>query len=128
MKSWKRHEKNVAEFFGGYRRYNLYRQGIGDIIHHKYSIECKYGKQVPKYCEVKSPTLINSQYALIPSKQFDSQQCFLLGKEIRSTIFLTKAMIQSVKYNKKKIPLVALKRRGQRGFTVVMQAYDYDLL
>ena len=58
-KAWKDAEREVAAFFGGQRRIRVrYDEEIGDIIHPTYSIEVKYGGQIPAYLKVTAPTIL----------------------------------------------------------------------
>ena len=90
--AWKDAEREVAKFFGGMRRSRVsYSESVGDIIHPTYSIEVKYGSQIPNKA--------------------------LIG---RSCKFLNKAFIQAIQYEPTKIPVVCLKKPRQRGFVKIM--------
>ena len=51
MTSWKKLEREAAKYLGGKRRWRMgnYSERCGDIDHPRFSIECKYGKQVPGF-------------------------------------------------------------------------------
>lgn len=93
-KAWKDFEREVARTFNGVRRVRInYAEVGGDVIHPTLSIECKYGKQIPKKA--------------------------LLGKRCR---FLDLAFGQAIRYDPTKEPVVCLKTPGMRGF-ISIQAY-----
>ena len=119
---WKAAEKEVAEALGGLRRIRVqYNESICDVIHGLYSIEVKYGKQIPKYCLIERPTLLvtnGSCYALRHSKDHRVRK---VKVEVKSTVFLDKAFEQAKGYAPDKLPLVCLKARGMHGFIVVKQ-------
>lgn len=93
-RAWKDFESEVAKACNGLRRIRVSYSEVGsDIIHHKYSIECKYGKQIPK-------------------KALEGKRCK----------FLDKAFAQARRYNPTLIPIVCLKTPNMRGF-VSIQAY-----
>ena len=120
---WKAAEKEIAKALGGLRRIRVsYRESIGDIIHPYYSIEVKYGKQVPKCCRVRKPTIIFSKektYSLVPS-------CRKTGKydivhKMRGLKFLDRAFRQAKRYCPDKTPLVALKPKNYKGYVIVKE-------
>lgn len=125
MKAWKMFEKEVAEYFGGIRRVRVrYDESIGDIIHPVYSIECKWGKQVPKYLSYNVPYYIKSgkkSYLVSPSST-----CHIISSvvfpvvRVKSCKFLECAMNQAKKYNPALIPVVCVKPKGMRGFNIVL--------
>lgn len=95
-KAWKDFEREVAEYFCGVRRVRIsYSERGSDIIHPYYSIECKYGKQ-------------------IPAKALEGKRCR----------FLDKAFEQARSYNPTLIPMVCLKRPSMRGFISVLNYPD----
>lgn len=94
MKTWGRFEKEVAKALGGIRRIRIsYSEVAGDVIHSFYSIECKYGKQIPK-------------------KALEGRRCK----------FLDKAFEQARRYDATKEPVVCLKRPRMQGF-IMIRAY-----
>ena len=89
---WKAFEKQVADVVRGTRRTRVnYAESVGDVIHPKYSIECKYGKQIPNKA--------------------------LIGKRC---VFLDKAFAQARGYAPKKKAMVCLKKPGMRGFIMII--------
>ena len=128
---WKAAERQVAKEMGGTRRVRvLYNEKIGDIIHHKYSIEVKYGKQIPKYAIVKVPTLVvNSKdevlYTLIPLwywKQDSWQGYFWTNCIFREkAVFLERVIKQARRYDRTKTPIGALKPPRFQGFILVLE-------
>ena len=123
MKPWKLAEKEVAKYFGGTRRVRVgYNESIGDIIHPKYSIEVKYGKQIPAYLRVNNPTLLTvdgAEYWLEPTK------CKGVGIDwvsTKSAKFLERAFEQAERYNPTLEPLVCVKAKGMCGFVVVVRS------
>ena len=90
-KAWKDFERECARYFKGIRRVRIsYGERGSDIIHPIYSIECKYGKQIP--------------------------QKALEGKPCK---FLDAAFAQAMSYNPTLIPVVCLKSPGMRGFVYI---------
>ena len=89
--AWKNAEREVSRYFGGIRRVRIsYGESGSDIIHPLYSIEVKYGKQ-------------------IPAKAMLGERC----------AFLDNAWVQARNYNPTLVPIVALKKPRQRGFTFI---------
>lgn len=132
MKAWKRAEKEVAEFFGGLRRIRIrYDESIGDVIHPTYSIEVKYGNQVPKCLTPRIPTELRmgrKKYRLVPSKFCEVSKNLLfyktlwwVKKKTKKIIFLEDAMSQARKYQKKLKPLVCVKPRRRHGFIIIWE-------
>lgn len=130
MKPWKLAEKQVAKVLGGLRRHRVsYSESIEDVLHPYYSVEVKYGKQVPKCCRVKKPTVIKSGrrwFLLIPDGFWKSetssevQWIHLGGPMVNKRVkFLEKAMDQAASYSEDKIPIVGLKPRRCRGVIIV---------
>ena len=134
-KAWKEFEKETAEFFGGLRRIRVsYDESVGDVIHPTYSIECKYGKQIPKYLQVDEPTkfVVGREYFRIyrvcPSEILHVENgtlgfnyCPLKWKMKRKPTaqFLCDAMEQAKDYNPTLKPLVCVKPKHWRGFVVI---------
>jgi len=129
MKPWKAAEKEVAEYFGGLRRVRIrYDESIGDIIHPKYSIEVKWGKQVPCYLRVIEPTILEvgerrqgtklmREYYLRPSG-YIVRHAWAQRVKRKSAKFLVDAINQALRYDPSKIALVCVKSRGMRGFVI----------
>ena len=93
-RAWKDFELECAKAFGGMRRIRIsYGESGSDVIHPTLSIECKYGKCIPK-------------------KAFEGKRCK----------FLDWAFVQATEYDLTKMPVVCLKAPGMRGF-VAIQAY-----
>lgn len=93
-------------------------------MHSIFAVECKYGRQIPKYCIVDTPTELNKEYVLLPSSKMDCLlwNCEDLGYDLG---FLQKGMAQAQQYNEDKIPLLCLKPPYYRGFIMVMWKDDY---
>jgi hypothetical protein len=90
-RAWKMFELEVAKAYGGMRRVRInYGERGSDIIHDKYSIECKYGWQ-------------------IPDKALEGKRCK----------FLDKAFQQAHAYNPTLIPVICLKRPRMAGFVSI---------
>ena len=128
MKPWKMLEKEVAKALGGLRRIRVsYSESIGDVLHKKYSIECKYGKQVPSYADVSYPTYLYTKahrYLLIPSDYIGD--AVLVFDRVDSGVrgeFLEKAFRQARRYAPRKQPLVCVKPRYRRGFIAITRDY-----
>jgi len=122
LTSWKQFEKEVAKYFGGMRRVRInYAESIGDIVHPRYSIECKYGKQVPRYMCVTKPTLLNKRWVLYPSGWPDVSLQFesLARKECK---FLELGMNQAKRYDPTKEPILCVKGKGMHGFVICEEA------
>ena len=122
---WKAAEKEIAEALGGKRRMRVsYSESIGDIIHPKYSIEVKYGKQIPKILRVRHPMVLQlglSRYTLEPSYN-GLCHCWSYKKIGRNSLkFLEKAFDQAKRYNPTKKPLVCLKPPNYKGFIKVKE-------
>jgi hypothetical protein len=110
----------VATYFGGTRRIRVnYSEKIGDIIHDTFSIEVKYGKQVPVWCVVQRPTIVkkNNYTIYLEPSDFDGLPLYE-EKKVRGVQFLLDAFEQAKNYDPSKPALVCVKRRGQRGFTI----------
>lgn len=91
-RAWKEAEKEVAEFFGGTRRVRIsYSESACDVIHSEYSLEVKYGKQIPKYLKVKVITELFSngvRYRLTPSEEWRKPVFFVSTNSQHSAKFL----------------------------------------
>ena len=130
---WKAAELQVSEFFGGKRRIRVtYSEEIGDIIHPHYSIEVKYGKQIPKYLITKHPLMLvvgKRKFRVFPSsdilihRQMISYNVLFLTERRRKTAkFLLDAITQAKRYNPDLRPVVAVKSPRMRGFVIVWEA------
>ena len=121
-------EREVAAFFNGTRRVRVsYSDKIGDIIHPSLSIECKYGKQVPKYLMPDEPTILHTMVAgklarflVVHSSELGSpinptQHAFGRGR------FLEEAIGQARRYNPTLKPIVCVKGRSKAGFWVIRE-------
>jgi hypothetical protein len=127
MAQWKALEREVAAFFNGTRRVRVsYSDKIGDIIHPSLSIECKYGKQVPKYLMPAETTILTTlttqltRYVIVHSSVFPdrikpTQWIFGKGK------FLEEAMDQARRYNPTLKPIVCVKGRYSSGFWIIQE-------
>lgn len=127
-KSWKALEREVAKALGGIRRVRVgYGESVEDVIHGKFAIEAKYGRQVPKYCHVKVPTVLNEAYVLVPDKLWNGVygRCRVERSVGYDLEFLQKGLAQAQQYNLDKIPLLCLKPVRRRGFVMVLRMSDY---
>ena len=131
-KAWKRAEKEVAKFFGGLRRVRInYSESIGDIIHSYYTIEVKWGKQIPKYLAVKRPIILTvgskpykvvpSEYLRLDKKRLATTNVYWMCRKLKKAEFLTKAVEQARRYNPTLRPLVCVKPKRRRGFVCVWE-------
>ena len=121
---WRATEKEVAEFFGGKRRVRVnYAESASDVIHHKYTFEVKYGKQIPKCLAVDMPTIFISK----GKRYWASTSLCLLPlawyKKKKRIKFLDDAMEQARGYRGDRIPVVCLKPVRFRGFVFITESY-----
>ena len=128
MKPWKLAEKEVARYFGGVRRSRVsYGERIGDIIHPDYSIEVKWGKQIPMYCRTKEAVILESdegKYYLLEWSKQDKKRYNLAGVRcisLKSTKFLDDCFAQAMRYNGHKEPIVCLKPKSSVGFVIAWE-------
>jgi len=136
-RAWKDLEKEVAEYFGGKRNIRVgYHDKKSDVDHPVYSIECKYGKQVPSYLRVTRPTQISEGLA-VPSQDafydLQKEKLAITGRFIQSSYkgdmaFLFNALKQAAGYSPLKIPVVCVKYPRQRGFTICFPASPKSFL
>lgn len=133
MKSWKLAEKETAMLLGGKRRIRVsYSESVEDVLHDIFSIEVKYGKQVPKTVVVKEPTYYGDDYVLMPSKDY----LWMLWrgkkpvsfKRCSATMFLHDGLTQAAKYCDKKTPVLSMKPTGHRGLILCFWTKDYNAL
>jgi len=133
LKSWKKLEKDVAKALDGVRRVRYsYSESIEDVYHQWFTIECKWGKQVPAYCNVKHPTS-NGEFDLIPS--CDVMQCKALNTKIppnqfevqpiKRDKFIQDGLAQALGYNPDKVPLLCVKPSRYIGFVIILRHSDY---
>ena len=137
-KAWKAAEAEVAGYFGGTRRVRVsYSEKIGDIIHPKYSIEVKWGKQVPSYLDVRQATNLTvgkRMFNMVPSCELDYfrdielDSCAIIAveKKRKKARFLEEAIEQARGYNPTLVPLVCVKRRSRRGFVCIWEARSWN--
>ena len=129
-RAWKSAEKEVAEFFGVKRRIRVsYDESVGDTTAHPvFSIEIKYGGQVPKYLSHKTPKIIiygDRVFKSCPSEYWDDFEWREAGFVIRKDIkFLSDALDQAKTYNPTKIPLVCVKPRNRKGFIIIVEVVN----
>ena len=137
MKAWKASELEVSKYFKGLRRVRIqYDESIGDVIHPHFSLEVKYGKQIPKYLDVEFPTMLkvarrgvkHRWYKVIPSTWLGVRDkriwCCTLFYEtnvIATAKFLESAMKQAKRYNPTLRPVVCVKPKRRRGFICVWE-------
>lgn len=123
-KAWKELEKTVAKLLGGIRRVRVsYSESIGDVIHPIFSIEVKWGKQIPKCVVTDHPTIFGD-YVVISTKQLgeDIVKWEYRNKHLK---FLEKGIKQAIRYDRSKIPLLAMKPRHFRGVIFAMRYNDW---
>jgi len=125
MSGWKDAERQVARLLGGKRRVRVnYSESCEDVYHTKYSIEVKYGNQVPKWIgKIRQPVILNKVLVLFPlsSGSFESA----IEIERIKIKFLAKGMIQAHSYDKRKMPLLCMKPVGYRGIIGCLYLLDY---
>lgn len=133
-KAWKNAEKEVAKFFGGKRRIRVsYSEKIGDVIHPHYSLEVKYGKQIPKYLVPVVPTLLNDKYWICPSQLLIvhddvmkvNTTCWVCKKQ-KTVNFLEDSLDQAERYNPTMRPIVCVKPKNYRGFIAIWRAGEEE--
>ncbi len=131
MKAWKKLEKDVARFFGGVRRVRInYSEACEDVLHDQLALECKYGKQVPKYLVPDVPVLFSvgdRSFILSPGTdllEVDGKRVLNVGllglvpRKRKNATFLTKALEQAANYAPDKTPVACFKRPNMHGFVV----------
>jgi hypothetical protein len=120
--AWKSAEQEVSEYFKGKRRIRVsYNEKVGDIIHPVFSIEVKYGKQVPGYLKGDVPFVLEEKYwGMLSACLKKGLPFFWERKKAKGTKFIDEAMEQAKRYYPKKIPMVCVKSPRQRGFTIVV--------
>lgn len=139
-KAWKLAEKEVSTALGGQRRVRIdYSESVEDVIHPRFAIEVKYGKQVPKYCCVAEPVilydtkvgLVCDAYVLFPSKDIGwmlkgvkPNSEFMKSRSCRCG-FIEAGIAQARAYNKDKVPVLCVKAKNMRNFVLVMQYGDW---
>lgn len=133
-KAWKAFERQVAKWFDGRRRVRMhYGQRCEDVHHPHLMLECKYGKQVPKYLLTDVPLIWNlteqgDSFWVVPHTFLHRdlakkgvlrvQVCGKLpAKERKNAEFLTQALDQAAGYGEK-TPVLCVKQRRQQGFNV----------
>jgi hypothetical protein len=128
MKAWKQAEKEVAKWLGGFRRVRVgYGERIGDIGHPYHTVEVKWGKQIPKVCRVKHPTLLitsKASWLLTPSSWTYAYIMRPVRVKRKRCKFLEDAFEQALRYDPDKVPLVGLKPKGYRGFVMVQRVLN----
>lgn len=125
-KAWKDLEREVARTLGGQRRVRVsYSESCCDVIHPLWSIECKYGKQVPSYLVRDLVTIYKvggKRYVIIPSWCFkEGLSPYVVGRSRRGVEFVVRGIAQARKYDSLKVPLLCVKRPRQRGFCAVYE-------
>ena len=137
--AWKTFESEAATFFGGLRRIRImYNEKIGDVIHPFYSIECKYGGQVPAYLSPRHPTLLtvdsgcfwvipSSYCEIIDGNVLKINTDSYLKNEKNTSVFLDKAMEQAKRYNPTLKPIVCVKPKFWKGFVVVLEVEEFQV-
>ena len=100
-----------------------YSEVSGDIAHNKYSIECKYGNQIPGYlASISKPTSMGVDYVAYPFGDLGTQ--IKEGRQGRFK-FLKDGIRQAESYNAL-IPVLCVKRPNQRGFVVAVRLKDWE--
>lgn len=129
-KAWKQAEKEVAEKLGGTRRIRInYSESVEDITHPVFTIEVKYGAQVPRYCHVLSPTS-NGEYVLVPSASWGRRIQPEAFNQVRigRDKFIVNGLAQAYGYNPRMIPMLCVKPKRWYGFVIIMRESDYENL
>ena len=125
MSGWKNAERQVARLLGGKRRIRVnYSESCEDVHHTKYSIEVKYGKQIPKWIgKIRQPIILNKVLVLFPL----SSGSFAFAIEIKRVKirFLVGGMVQAYSYNSGKRPLLCIKPVGYHGIIGCLYLLDY---
>ena len=125
MSGWKDAERQVARILGGKRRVRInYSESCEDVHHTKYSIEVKYGKQVPKWIgKIRKPVILNKVLVLFPL----SSGSFASATEIERVKirFLVDGMVQAYSYNIRKTPMLCMKPVGYRGIIGCLYLLDF---
>ncbi len=125
MSGWKDAERQVARILGGKRRIRVnYSESCEDVYHAKYSIEVKYGNQIPKWIErIRQPVILNKVLVLfsLSSSSFESA----VEMERKKIKFLVEGMIQAHSYNRRKTPLLCMKPVGHKGIIGCLYLLDY---
>ena len=122
--AWKNAEREIAKYFGGMRRSRVsYSESVGDIIHSHYSIEVKYGKQVPKYCITDKDTdvWLGLAYRIWHSQATHKHRRYRTPSSYK---FLDEAFCQAEGYDKTKKAVVCLKPKNFKGFIIVERRED----
>ncbi len=125
MSGWKDAERQVAKLLGGRRRVRVnYSESCEDVYHTKYSIEVKYGKQVPKWISrIKKPLILNGALVLFPLASMSFNDAIEIKRvKIR---FLVDGMVQAHSYNIRKTPLLCMKPVGYKGIIGCLYLLDY---
>ena len=131
---WKAFEKEVAVFFGGLRAVRIdYAESIGDVIHDRLAIECKYGNQVPSYVKVDVLTVYEHEtnlYVACPASKMEGGRYVISGityKILKRALFLERGLQQASGYaeNKGKIPVLCCKPQRFNSFVVVCKLRDF---
>ncbi len=125
MSGWKDAERQVARILGGKRRVRVnYSESCEDVYHPKYSIEVKYGKQVPKWIsKIRKPVILNKVLVLFPLASVSFDHAIEIKRvKIR---FLVEGMIQAHTYNTRKRPLLCMKPVGYRGIIGCLYILDF---
>ena len=134
-RAWKDAEKEVAKYFKGLRRIRVcYDEAIGDVIHPHFSLEVKYGKQIPKYLDVEFPTqlkvcsrkhrwcrLVPSSWLAVNGKRIRCRTLFWDANVIKKAKFLENAIKQAKRYNPTLRPVVCVKPKRRRGFVCIWE-------
>lgn len=131
-KAWKQAERQVASLIGGLRRSRGadWSESIEDVIHDKFAVEVKYGKQIPKYVQQDRLTVMlgdKSHYVVFTLEQDKrrSEGRFEYRKSIK---FIEHGIRQAMRYDKTgtKIPLLAMKPKRYRGIIFCCRWVDYN--
>ena len=128
---WKFAERQTAELLGGTRRIRItYSESVEDVIHDKYAVEVKQGKQIPLYCRVLSPVAYyypdGTVYVVFPSKYLWmlEENCYLPLKR-KCCKFIEAGLSQAHSYDPKKVPLLAMKSPNMSGVVFAMYYLDW---
>ena len=124
MSAWKAFEREVAKAFGGIRNVRVsYGESDSDISLPFLTIECKWGKQVPKFFG-DAPFMFGDYVVLTEAARTGK----IGRRKPQALVFVGRGLTQAFNYDQRKIPVLCVKRPGMKGFRVIMNSgnlYDY---
>jgi hypothetical protein len=148
--SWKDLERTVANSLGGKRIYrgSDFSESLPDVDHPLFGIECKYRTEPPKlyykywddftsHYHTTNIVMIHKDRAITTLENlrayytdYDNYSSLMaeIPENKKLVKFLEKALIQAAGYNKKKIPMVVLKKKADRKEFIYMKFEDWENL